>query len=51
MKIAGFVLATSSPYLKLGISRYGLASLMTKARNEGHQAVMVDGNVSKINLN
>lgn len=51
MKIVGIVPSTASPYLKLNIFRLGLPILLTKARNDGHQAVMVDENISETDLN
>jgi radical SAM superfamily enzyme YgiQ (UPF0313 family) len=51
MKIVGIVPSTPSPYLRLGIFRLGLPILATKAKNEGHQATIVDENISKIDLN
>jgi len=51
MKIFGIVPSTASPYLKLNIPREGLPILLTKAKKEGHQAVMVDENLEQIDFN
>jgi len=49
VKIVGNVLSTPSPYFKeYKIFSPGLSSLMTKAKNAGHQAVMFDQNVSDV---
>jgi len=51
LKIVGIVPSTASPYLRFGIFRLGIPILLTKAKQEGHRALMVDENIEKIDLN